>query len=279
MKKLKIVCLSLMSIFLLFFSVFSFSVEVKAAIKDTWQAPESAKNFYDIDGKGIRLYIYSLYGDDVSGELSYAVMIPIRDYYFDDGELEAAYVYQFGKHFFSSNLLNNYISGALQYYGSGFAIPESDRVYVCFYPWVQRFYLEFHGPTIEYAVYLLEYGYDNGYDTGFDLGREIGLDEGYDYGYDYGYNYGYDVGYDEGYIEGVDLGYHDGYYEGSLEGLYISECGPIYEQGFKDGQESKLAANNAAFYQGIEKWLVPAIMTVIALGGFVTIAARKRRDE
>ena len=280
MKKLKFVCFGLMSIFLLFFGVFSFGVEVKAASEDEWGAPESAKNFYDIDGKGIRLYIYSLYGDDVSGELSYAVMSPIRDYVFDDEEeLEAAYVYQFGRNFFSSNLLNNYISGALQYYGSGFTIPESDRVYVCFYPWVQRFYFEFRGPTIEYAVYLLEYGYENGNDTGFDLGREIGLEEGYEYGYNYGYNYGYEVGYDEGYIEATELVYNEAYYEGYLEGLYISECGPIYEQGFTDGQESRLAENNAAFYQGIEKWLVPAIITVIALGGFVTIAVRKRRDE
>ena len=275
MKKLKIVCFSLMSIFLLFFGVFSFGVEVKATSEDYWEAPESAKNFYDIDGKGIRLYIEELYGDDLSGELDYALMRPVKDYYFDEEELEAVYVYQFGRNFFSVDLLNNYILEALQYYGSGYTIPESDRMYVSFYPWVQRFYSEFHGSTIEYAVYLLEYGYDNGYDTGFDLGREIGLEEGYDYGY----NYGYDVGYDEGYIEAFDLGYQDGYYEGYLDGLYISECGPIYEQGYKDGQESRLAENNAAFYQGIEKWLVPAIITVIALGGFVSIAARKRRDE
>ena len=66
----------------------------------------------------------------------------------------------------------------------------------------------------------------------------------------------------------------DGYDEGLMAGEPEA-----YERGFKNGQESRLAENNAAFYQGIEKWLVPAIITVIALGGFVTIAARKRRDE
>ena len=65
---------------------------------------------------------------------------------------------------------------------------------------------------------------------------------------------------------------------GYTEGVLATED-EAYEQGFKDGQESRLAENNAAFYQGIEKWLVPAIITVIALGGFVTIAVRKRRDE
>ena len=80
------------------------------------------------------------------------------------------------------------------------------------------------------------------------------------------YNRGYDDGYDEGKEDGIN------------EGILIGEP-EAYERGFKDGQESKLAENNQAFYQGIEKWLVPAIITVIALGGFVSIAVRKRRDE
>ena len=80
------------------------------------------------------------------------------------------------------------------------------------------------------------------------------------------YNRGFDDGYDEGYDDGFD------------EGILTGEP-EAYERGFKDGQESRLTENNAAFYQGIEKWLVPAIITVIALGGFVSIAVRKRRDE
>lgn len=68
------------------------------------------------------------------------------------------------------------------------------------------------------------------------------------------------------------------YDRGYTDGVLATES-EAYEQGFRDGQESRLAENNAAFYQGIEKWLVPAIITVIALGGFVTIAARKRREE
>ena len=80
--------------------------------------------------------------------------------------------------------------------------------------------------------------------------------------------------FDRGYDEGFDEGFDEGYNEGIL--LNQSEA---YERGFKDGQKSKLAENNEKFYNGIEKWLVPAIITVIALGGFVTIAARKRREE
>ena len=80
------------------------------------------------------------------------------------------------------------------------------------------------------------------------------------------YNRGFDDGYDEGYDDGLE------------EGILTGEP-EAYERGFKDGQESKLAQNNEAFYQGIEKWLVPAIITVILVGGFVTIAVRKRREE
>lgn len=52
-----------------------------------------------------------------------------------------------------------------------------------------------------------------------------------------------------------------------------------YRKGFIDGQKSVQDAYNERFYFGMDKWLVPAIITVIVLGGIVTIAARKRREE
>ena len=88
----------------------------------------------------------------------------------------------------------------------------------------------------------------------------------------------YEANYSRGYADGYDDGYNDGYEVGYDDGILVDES-EAYERGFADGQKSKLAENNEKFYNGIEKWLVPAIITVIALGGFVTIAARKRRDE
>ena len=88
----------------------------------------------------------------------------------------------------------------------------------------------------------------------------------------------YEANYSRGYADGYDDGYDDGYEVGYDDGILVDES-EAYEEGFRDGQESKLAENNEAFYQGIEKWLVPAIITVIALGGFVTIAVNKRRGE
>ncbi|HEY8390050.1 MAG TPA: hypothetical protein VIL26_03760 [Clostridia bacterium] len=96
------------------------------------------------------------------------------------------------------------------------------------------------------------------------------LQDSLDLEYDRGYNEGYDEGYDVGYDEGYDVGYE--------EGILLNQS-EAYEEGFKAGQKSKIAENNEKFYTGLEKWLVPAIITVILLGGFVTIAVRKRREE
>jgi len=51
-----------------------------------------------------------------------------------------------------------------------------------------------------------------------------------------------------------------------------------YQDGFRAGEKSKIAQNNEAFYNNIEKWLVPAIITVIIVGGIVSIIAIKRRE-
>jgi len=81
--------------------------------------------------------------------------------------------------------------------------------------------------------------------------------------------------YEKGLEDGYDMGYQDGYDDGFLE----SDVYEVYQRGFKDGEKSKLAENNASFYNGIEKWLVPAVITVIVLGGIVSIASIKRREQ
>ena len=273
MKKLKFVCFSLITIFLLFFGVFSFDVDVKAAI-DEWGAPESAKNFVDIDGGGIRFYIQYLYGDDVSGELDYARMNPIKDYDFVDGQLLKENYYNFGRDFFESDLLDGLIRETLQFWGSGTLIADWSRIFVVYNVETQQFELEWYGRNYwNYWIErfnLLTFGYAEAYNNG------------YDEGYTVGFNEAFNLNYEEAYLEGLDEGYEEGYYYGRIdgynEGIQV-EASEAYQAGFNAGQKSQLAENNAAFYQGIEKWLVPAIITVIALGGFVTIAARKRRDE
>ena len=221
---------------------------------DIWDAPLSAKEYTDLDGKGIRLYIQALYGDSLGGELDFAVMRPVRNYYFGGSEqLLKGNAYQFGRNFFDSDLLDDWAQEALQFWGSGTTISEWDRVYVVYDVDMQRFVLEWHG--INYWEFWITryYGLSIAYEA-LQIELETAIDNGFT----------------EGFVDGYYVGYNEGVQTGAPE---------AYQEGFKDGQESKLAQNNEAFYQGIEKWLVPAIIAVIVLGGFVSIAVRKRREE
>ena len=119
-----------------------------------------------------------------------------------------------------------------------------------------------------------QYGYLSGYNNGYLAGEQEGYENGYDEGYSIGYNEGELEGWNEGYNEGYQNGYNDAYNEIIDEDEYILG----YNNGFKDGEKSKIVRNNEAFYSGIQKWLVPAIIVVIVLGGIMSISALKRRE-
>lgn len=287
--------MSLVLLVLLSVSLFFVSVEVKADevkaddMSDYWGAPMLAKVWVDFDGKGIRLYIDKLYGDDVSGELEYAVMRTANSYQIGDRVVPLHEPYMFGRNYFHPDLLNGKIKELLQYYGEDTVIPERDRVWVYFDVNLQKFILEWVGSS--YWVYWMYRSYellnDNesyniGYNDGYDVGYGEGYSEGYDIGNIEGYNAGRTIGYDEGYNEGVSYGYNNGYIngydKGYNEGILVGEA-EAYEKGYNDGLKNKKAENNEKFYNSLEKWLVPAVITVILLGGFVTIAVRKRKEE
>lgn len=116
--------------------------------------------------------------------------------------------------------------------------------------------------------------YNYGYYYGYSLGTEEGYHIGHEDGYENGYENGYEDGVEDGYVDGYDVGYDYGYDDGIEVGYDQG-----YQIGFKDGEESKLSKNTELFYSGIEKWLVPAIITVIVIGGFVSISALKRREQ
>ena len=147
-------------------------------------------------------------------------------------------------------------------------------------------YIDFNGST-----HILDY-YNYGYST-FEIIRfeyyipDYSLDEAYNEGYRDGYIDGKfaadELKYEQGYIEGFNEGFEEGYdrgYNKAYEEIDINEEYMLgYRDGFKDGEKSKIAQNNEAFYKSIEKWLVPAIITVIIAGGIVSIIAIKRREQ
>lgn len=90
--------------------------------------------------------------------------------------------------------------------------------------------------------------YDNGYDDGYNDAKEQ-----YAY-YDNGTYHDGNYAYDKGYQDGLD-----------------SDSQSAYNKGYIDG-------GNNAFQANLHVWIVPAIIIVIGLGGYLTIA-RSKRDE
>lgn len=151
-----------------------------------------------------------------------------------------------------------------------------------FYCWlasVNSFYLD--GKTPDY-IYQLGYitgqddssnnasrAYQDGYEAGIKSAEGL-IESEYQRGLQNGYASGYDDGFNKGYQDGFDDAYD--------EIITTDEYTLGYDNGFKAGEKSKIAQNNQSFYSGIEKWLVPAIIVIIVLGGIMSISALKRRE-
>ena len=122
-------------------------------------------------------------------------------------------------------------------------------------------------------------GYNQGLQEGNDLGFNAGFEVGYQDGYEEGELQGWEDGYEVGYTDGHNDGYNEGF-EDAYSGITTSDEYTLgYNNGFKDGEKSKIVKNNEAFYSGIQKWLVPAIIVVLVVGGIMSISALKRRGQ
>jgi hypothetical protein len=113
----------------------------------------------------------------------------------------------------------------------------------------------------------------NAYRDGYEAGSKVAeglLESEYQRGVQNGYANGYDGGYNQGYQNGFDDAYD--------EIITSDEYTLGYNNGFKDGEKSRIAQNNQSFYASIEKWLVPAIIVVLVVGGIISISALKRRE-
>ncbi len=112
--------------------------------------------------------------------------------------------------------------------------------------------------------------YRNGYEDGMRLAEGL-LESEYQRGFQNGSEIGYSNGKNEGYQKGFDDAYS--------EIISSDEYTLGYDDGFKSGEKSKIVKNNEAFYSGIQKWLVPAIIVVLVVGGIMSISALKRREQ
>lgn len=207
MKKSKFLLLSLILIFFLGFTLVFVPVEVKAAshdesdeldIEQVWEfvgLPPSAIDFVDDDGRGVKFFIINVveFTDPESGiVLDYVSLIPVKDYYFDDGIMEAdfdLYPVPYIQFFSFSETLLSVISYYINTYSYGFGpvIPEWDRIIVS-WDVDQRMFV---GP--DFLSYKINESYNKGYQEGITENHEAA----YYAGYDSGYGVGYEVGYDD----------------------------------------------------------------------------------
>ncbi len=112
--------------------------------------------------------------------------------------------------------------------------------------------------------------YRRGYEDGMRL-AEGQLESEYQRGFQNGMQIGFSNGKNTGYQQGFDDAYN--------EIISSDEYTLGYDNGFKAGEKSKIVKNNEAFYSGIQKWLVPAIIVVLVVGGIMSISALKRREQ
>lgn len=123
--------------------------------------------------------------------------------------------------------------------------------------------------------------YDAGFREGFGAGYEAGLEEADENAYNDGYNDArltFGIKIDDTWYTANEWGniqYDEGYNDGLGDGALLNDeeiYNEAYNKGLKEGRNDK-------FYTGIEKWLVPAIIVVVVLGGVLSIIAKKKEGE
>ena len=205
-------------------------------------------------------------------------MIPGREYEYM-GITDNLYVFRQGLNFYKVKregiIFKNYIEGVYEF--ETILKPGNKYMFVTDFGDI-RFHFT-TSPDYEYARGFRdaqdiaeEEGYNSyrqGYEDGIRLAEGL-LESEYQRGFQNGMERGYSNGKNEGYQKGFDDAYN--------EIISSDEYTLGYDNGFKAGEKSKIVKNNEAFYGGIEKWLVPAIIVVIVLGGIFSIASFKRRE-
>lgn len=224
MKKSKFILLSLILIVLLGFSLFFIPARVKAAtdsefdeleIEVIWEGaglPLSAIDFVEEDGKGIMFFVRGIMELNESGIIYYlASLVPVQDYYFDDGFLDSEDIYVLPYNIFFSDSLLNMLSYYFDTYGvilegNMFAlIPKWDRMVIIWDVEEQRFVAP------NYLFYWIDTSFCEGQNIGYSEGYDVGFGEGYDAGYQEGIIVNHEAAYYEGYDKGYGAGYEVGH--------------------------------------------------------------------
>lgn len=238
----------------------------------SWILPDTLDNYYD----------WFPYG-------SFHLLIPHGFTYFNGVSYYPEHPhflnYSYGTIHFTDTLANTYsIGGVTGIYSYNQSIniisagydPLLDGAIGDISVLIFRFYVTFPTVLDNYATFLddarimntqglmryinmLVYGdaHSDGYTAGDSAGKVIG----YNSGLTDGYNSGLTDGYNSGVINGYNSGFTDGYNSG------LNEI-DAYGKGYDDGARDKFMAN-------FDKWIVPAIIVIMFLGGFISIMSMR----
>ena len=92
----------------------------------------------------------------------------------------------------------------------------------------------------------------------------------------------YSAGLEEGLEQGELIGYQNGidaiYNNGSDSVGYDENGSYDFNAGLRAGRNQNVNAGMTNFMTDFDKWIVPAILIIILLGGFTTIVIRKRSE-
>lgn len=114
----------------------------------------------------------------------------------------------------------------------------------------KQFYMVYNSSENPYNI-----GYNKGYDTGYNKGFSNALIIGSESSYNRGYNEGKLKGHSEGYQEGL-----------------VADNNTKYQEGYNAGSSESFLAN-------FDKWIVPAIIITMFVGGFFAITRHKREGD
>jgi hypothetical protein len=128
--------------------------------------------------------------------------------------------------------------------------------------------------------------YQNGVTAGYLNGRNefgyydsvSGTWKNYQNGYDLGYITGLEEATTDAYNTGVNVGRNQVVTNGSVEYGFDIQTSYDYIAGVYVGRQENVNAGMTNFMTDFDKWIVPAILIVLILGGFIAVVNRKRNE-
>ena len=244
--------------------IFGFSKEVKAQLNENYKyltayyIEDNNQNnivFYEAIHDAYTtgyIHVVEIYVDNFHVSNEYGILKIVQYPYYYADEFEWGYEYEIQEVDTNTTLMSFYKNGNMNTIIGG-----DNSLYVITFQEVNDWILGYNQARYEFGIY-----YQNQWLTASEW-ADIVLQDTIDYYEDIIANHLDEVSFDRGYDNGYDKGYDKGYDEG-------------YDVGFDDGFAGD---TGKAFLLNLHKWIVPAIIVVIILGGFVTIIQKRKDGE